>query len=803
MSRRLLHPLAYAVYLLLAIGMTYPLITQMGSVFIGAPESDAYEYARHIWWYTHALRHGDPVFYHTTLAHPDGLPALWLWAIPLQSFPAVLFSLVMPLPTAYNLMVLLRLALNGWAAFFLVRRLLDGTHTGDRITPYPVPAALVAGAIFMLYPAVQGQLFGSHAGIVALWGAPLYVDALYRLRRHNTWRDYLLAAVFFVACILGSNLLLVFVVLPITGYFIVMRLLAREWVWLRRVIIAGAAGMLLAAVFFVPAAYEQATSDTAVDPGGAVRFSADVLALVTPSFFHPLYGGLSYPRAVLGTNIVEGTGYVGVLAALIALVGVWRVRTARAWMVLAAIMWIVSLGPLLKFMDDPVTVEFDGRVSYVPLPFALFQYLPVLGTVRTPARANLTIGLAVAIMAGYGLGWALRWRGWRFVPLRYALAAVLIALIALDYQVTWHGNLPYHPTVTAHIPAEVQALRSAENAQAVFNVPHDNLLVAKEAMYLQTGHQRPLIAGFISRQTPVNPAKLNVLQNSLDAALLHDADATHVILFRGWSDDLNTHVYNRLGTPVYEDERLAAFQVPTPDAPPAFHSYVDVPDAIEQRGDIYFHAPAPLWVPVDMTLQAERERALTLLLDDVPIQRLVLPEGEQTAVQIPIYLPGGYHTLTLLPDPPCPQHTPHPALRCEQLIASDIAVGEPAAPSLDTAVQFERGITLQSAHVNEEGSVWLWWNYADGTTEDMVRFVQLIGEDSTQIAGDDTPPGVVAAGEQRTDTLQLTLPDDLPPGTYRVFTGWYTLPDVARLDVQTDVPGAVNDWVQIGELVLP
>ncbi|MEM6281358.1 MAG: hypothetical protein AAF787_04120, partial [Chloroflexota bacterium] len=142
MHKRWQYVAAYGFYLLLAVAMTYPLVTQMNSAFIGAPESDAYEYARHIWWYGFAVSNSEPVFEHTYLAHPDGLPALWLWAIPLQSFPAVILDVFLPLPVAYNLMVLLRLALNGWAVFFLVSRLLDGTHFDKKITEHAVPAAL-------------------------------------------------------------------------------------------------------------------------------------------------------------------------------------------------------------------------------------------------------------------------------------------------------------------------------------------------------------------------------------------------------------------------------------------------------------------------------------------------------------------------------------------------------------------------------------------------------------------------------------------------------------------------------------
>ena len=91
--------------------------------------------------------------------------------------------------------------------------------------------------------------------------------------------------------------------------------------------------------------------------------------------------------------------------------------------------------------------------------------------------------------------------------------------------------------------------------------------------------------------------------------------------------------------------------------------------------------------------------------------------------------------------------------------------------------------------------VWLSWDVAQATNEDMVRFVQVLNAADESVVADDTPPGVIPAGEAHNERLSLAVPDDLPPGEYRVYTGWYTYPDLARLAVQSDVEGSVNNWV--------
>jgi len=51
------------------------------------------------------------------------------------------------------------------------------------------------------------------------------------------------------------------------------------------------------------------------------------------------------------------------------------------------------------------------------------------------------------------------------------------------------------------------------------------------------------------------------------------------------------------------------------------------------------------------------------------------------------------------------------------------------------------------------------------------------------------------------DVRSLPLPDDLPPGEYRVRVGWYTLPDVQRLPV---IQGGevIGDAVDIGSVIV-
>ena len=80
-------------------------------------------------------------------------------------------------------------------------------------------------------------------------------------------------AVFFVASLLGSSLLLIHVLLPLTAYMGLARLFNRQWRWFWRCVGAATAGLILSLVFILPAFIEQTFSDAAVRAwwGGCVR----------------------------------------------------------------------------------------------------------------------------------------------------------------------------------------------------------------------------------------------------------------------------------------------------------------------------------------------------------------------------------------------------------------------------------------------------------------------------------------------------------------------------------------------------
>ncbi|MBI1256856.1 MAG: hypothetical protein GC204_05255 [Chloroflexi bacterium] len=803
------HLAVYGFYLLAAVMMTYPLITQLSTVVVGFVYGDGYEMAHHLWWFAHALQTGQTPFYQSLLAYPNGIEGITLWAYPLQLFPAWLLALVLPLMTAANVAILITLAANGWAMFWLVRYLVSGqTHRSapTDLTPQPplhsvergreerahsraplqdamgLAPALLAGLVFMLYPTMQGHLGVGHVGQLVQWPVPLYVYSLYRLRERGGWKGIALTALLFFLSAGGHTLQVVFVLLPVAAVYGLLLLARREWTALRRSVIGAGLGAICLLLFLLPVLQATLGTTAYTDEGGSVRYSADLLAVVTPSFRHPLFDRLDYTRQVLGVNLDEGAAYVGIIAALLGLIALWKVKTARGWLLLALVAWVLSLGPLLKIFDQPVRFSVDGYASYITLPFALIANLPLISLARTPGRFDFVLALAVAVLAGYGAAYL--WQRIRVsTALKWIGIAVLMAGIAFEYQVFW--PLPLSP---AAIPQAIADIGSNGDVRAVFDVPWDNLVAAKDGMYLQTGHHLPLIAGHETRSTPVSPAKLTLLQ-TFDPALLRSVGADAVIVHKEQDGDgsLEALAREKLGDPTYEDGSLALFMTPKTDALPRFMALPSADTTLTTQADSYVYAPEDSWLNFSATLNGE-QREVTLLVDGMVAQRWSV--NSEQAISVPLRVnANSFTTIALALDPACPNHY-DAALECRSAELSNVKI-EYAAAEAAAPVTFDHGVTLAGSHVPEAAQaggslgVWLDWTFDQSLDANQIRFVHVTDAAGTLVAQQDNPLGTVAAGEGRAESVEIALPGDLPPGDYSVSVGWYSYPAIENFCVLT------------------
>lgn len=781
---------------------------------MGGGTSDAYEMARHVWWFKHALQTGQDPYWQSNLGYPDGFSGVSLQANPLQFFPMWLFAFVMPVALAYNLTIWLTMALNGWAMAVLMHYLLSllpqTTTLANRL------AALLAGVVFMAFPTFQGHLADGHAGLMVMWPVPLYVYALFQLiaaqrLRQGGGRWLGLSVLCFLLSPAGHMLQVFYVLVPVTGLFLLARLSVRDWRGAGRIILMGLISSVLLLLYLLPVIVDTLNSPVYADTGGYVRYSADVLGIVSPSFLHPLWGAvLDYPRRVLGINLGEGSTYIGLFVGLLVLIAAWRVRAARWWLLLALVTWVLSLGPLLKVFDQPLQVAFGDYQSYIVMPYAGLYDLPVINWLRAPGRFTFTLALAVAALAGYGMMVILQPLNSQRIGRAGALWAIVVALIVFDYQFFWPM-----PTVTAMVPDAVHDLRTRDDIDAVFNVPYEHLLAAKDALYLQTAHQKALIGGQVTRQTPVNPAKLRLLQETLDPVLLNQAGADVVVFHKQRAqeidqlDALQARFDAQYDAPFYADERIALYAVPPTNEQDTPSQAIYAPSG--RTNDTYnaaIYQHDPMWLQTVWQLEADN-RIVNVVWNNAVVQRLTLNGRQDVTLALPSADVAAYNRLQFTLEPPCPLHF-DPTLACRDLTVHGVDVTTITPINDVPHVRYVNGVDLLASdvqHAADTLTVRLWWQFDQARAETDLRFVHVVDADG-QIARrgemtvqSDVALGAFAAGSQWVEMVTLPL-DGLPVGSYRVQVGWYDYPGLNRFAVMASNFPYQDEAVQIGTVTV-
>jgi hypothetical protein len=860
MSNRLVRSLfvPLLVYILAALFITWPLATQITTHTGGGGFGDSFEYVRLGWWGQYAITHGLNPFYQSLLAYPEGFFSTTQWMQPLIYWPTALLNFLFSPTTAFNLWLLIEIVLSGLTAYCLCREVVAGETSA---APLPSTlAALIGGLIFMAFPAIQGHLSAGHVNPLSNYAIPPAVLYLYRIvTGRSTRRSAIVGALALWILAIGNFTFPVFVLLPIVlfggGYLLIfgrgafLKQFSRP-VLLQLMMMFGLS-LILILPFYIPTIVEAFSPNRPayLNEGGSVRYSTDPLAFVALSPFAAWTQDFvpQYSRTVLGTNSTEGTAYLGVAAVLFSLVALTQYRRrAGLWLAIALGCMIFSLGPLLKWNDQPLTYTTDGYVSNIVLPWAIFQNLPLISLTRTPGRFNMTTGLAFGVLAALGLAYLLS--RLKIEGRMVALTGIAGAYILLEYQLFF----PF-PMVPNTIPGEsyFRALAARSDVRAVFDVPLDDPIAQKMALYQQTLHHKPLIAGYVSRRTSVDPAKLGVLEaatfgtplitsacgncGAANSAILNRSGINVVVYHRGILTKLPDMPFEGAKR-VYQDDQIAVFEVPPSENDQAAgiaYTFVDwwtQPDSkwLSNHAQIYVYSPEGqpyAWAAAFTAFL--KNRSIQLKIDGQV--REAWPIGTSTSDHVfyPALEPG-FHTLEFITPDGCtpiqinPQcmldpHTQDCALPPDQpqvcLAArlNTLSVTPAAQAFRPMAVHLGQGMTLTgvllpaSAPLNSPVQVTTNWQADQKLPGDYHLFVHVLDSSGKLIAQADTVPG---AGTYPTtlwnvpqtwsETVELSKIDT--PGTYSVYTGWYRYPDLTRLTVWGDTPHAIDGLIYLGEL---
>jgi hypothetical protein len=392
-----------------------------------------------------------------------GLPGWWLTRNPY---------------VAYNTSVFLALFLAALATFALVRRL-----TGD-----PWPSA-IAAVLFAYAPFVVVRY--AHIQLLMIFGLPLSLLAMHRfVDRPSALRAAMLSislAVAGLACGYFGFFAGIAVGLGLV-YYAVSRGAWRDRGYLLLCVAAAAGTLLLLVPFFIPYLGLVGKSDPFRTLDDARQYSAEWRAYLTSTtnLHQAVLGRLvpfervRYPERVLFPGAVAVVfGVVGFLVSALARRRVapeggadTSVReTAWYYALLAVVAAWFSLGPSA------------GLYAWA------YRVVPAWTLLRAPARFGIVVGLALAVLAGFGLSFLRR----RVRKPALALAVVgvcaVVELAALPWDVRDAVPVPQPYRLLAKLPP---------GAVAEFPFFFRPIDFHRNSLYMlySTAHWHPLVNGY-------------------------------------------------------------------------------------------------------------------------------------------------------------------------------------------------------------------------------------------------------------------------------------------------------------------
>jgi hypothetical protein len=515
-ARRVL-PAAIVIltFAVLTLMVTWPLVTQLDTSLAQNPRwsRDAYQQAYEMWWFKKALLDlGESPGFLRWIYFPDGADYPLLLTYFTTYVVGVPFLLFLSPVATYNVVFLLTFFLSGLTAYGLCTYLTQSRWAG-----------LLGGIVYAFFPGRVAHALAGHMELIAIYLFPLYLLLLIKTVRQPRVVTAILCGLMLGASLLVQPLFIPFLLVPFTAIWLLCevfllkhRIERRAWLAL-----AGALGLgaLIAAPFFWPVLSQRAAGQASYLEGiGTVSFSADLLGIVAPSPVNPVLGRLGivppYAHRVAPDDwrIAELLTYAGLMPlALGALAAIKRRRQVAAWMLVAVLAAVLSLGPALKVNGEVVsftTGEVDGsREITVALPYALLAHLPLLSLNRAPARINTTLMLALAVLCAYGLAWLMahvrrRWRA--------TLAIGLCAFTLVELAVIW----PF-PTMPIQTPAYLAEITESDNKGAILNLPIAAGHVKQLSIFQQTIHQHPVFDSWFQRDLPVFPDVADFLDGLL------------------------------------------------------------------------------------------------------------------------------------------------------------------------------------------------------------------------------------------------------------------------------------------------
>lgn len=812
----LVNALLLLVYVGVGLGMTYPLIEHLTTDLPGRT-TDSFVHYWNSWWARRALIDGRSPFRTPYLFHPHGLSLVyhnfaWLSILGWLKLRPLLGGFA-----AYNLVLLVSLGLCGWAAFLLAFDLLDDRR-----------AAFLCGLIYQCWPHRLAQL--DHPNLIGTCWIPIFLLFLGRTLSRPRWWSGIMTGV--CLALVGYTRWQLLIPASIMGGIYLAFRVPWSWAarhkWVTPLLVGG----VIAAVALSPPAMlllneQEENPTTLVNEADEVAMQTDLMAYLTPSDNHPVFGVLTssaYDRYYGDRS--EGRrfpAYVGVTTLVLASIGIWRAtRKSLPWSAVAAVLVALALG-----MD----LRAGGRLyPTVPMPYRLVRKSFLVRLLRFPDRFSLFLALPMSVLAAQGASTLLKTLDHRAGRASGAVNGLLCGVVIFEFlAVPAPLKRPRRSSFYRELAREAQSY-------AVLNLPI-NSQASKEYMLAQTAHQHPILQGktarlpedtysyleslpfvrSLRRSGEFDPALTDV---SRQLGMLADDDVAYILLHKQLVDADRLARWRRhlLTAPRFEDDSIAAFST----SPVAGHDFSLIQEMVAGVGPIEIITSTGC-LDSDSALEVDVGWGATEPVSQAFRLELLLESsaGESALSQVSPVTPGwptdswpensvvwGYYPLELSASVPAGDYEVRltmidaetGAREGHSVVAGGITISDSRCkfpvPSDVTPVNavFGHSLRLLGYHVDHRGrelTVQLHWRSEQRMKTDYKIFVHVFEPaTSAPVAQDDAmpkrwqyPTTFWGPGETVTDTIPISL-EEVPPGAYGLAVGVYDPETTDRLPVR-------------------
>ena len=460
-----------ATILLLPLLLLWPLPAVFTTELLSHPAQEA---PAHIWGLWAAWHERQPLVIDTTLVTwPDSTSIVLI--DPINILPYMLGHAIGGPAAGYNLLLYLGHVLLGVAGVALARRV-----GGD-----PLIGAVAAQ---ICPPFIASPATGMTEEFGVGWVALFCVALLSFLESRTAWAG-ILAAILLSVCWYSG---------PYNGLWagLIGLLIAAGSVRRIRRLAATAAVGVGGMVLTLPLANAILRERHQDLPGHAMPGHLPDLHIPIVDLFR---GGLPFGADILdvlvpvqltgGEASVSHTAYIGLLALVLAILGLRRWRAGWPWLLGALLFAILSIGPYLYLNGE--LLRYDGRPPMAPAA-GLILLLSPLGQITRWNRAGAVAHLLLVPLIA------------RIAPQRWSARIAITVVLLVDALVLAPLAWPLH----ANPIADLEASEAMARPGAILELPLVHTTLPPEDMWrdgnalAQTVHQRPFGGGLM--QTPTS-----------------------------------------------------------------------------------------------------------------------------------------------------------------------------------------------------------------------------------------------------------------------------------------------------------